>query len=115
MLRAMQRSIVLVLLVACGGGTPKEPTITTEQQTTLCRPSVEKLVDLIARGDTGGVPLAARIRTNLLARCIDDKWGQDALDCFRRLETIEQAEGCAKYLTIPQRDGFQQAIESAAQ
>ena len=114
MLRAMHRSLVL-LLVACGGGTPKEATITKEQQTTLCRPSVEHVVDMISRGDTGGVPLAARIRTNLLARCIEDRWGQDALDCFGKIETIDQSEGCAKYLTIPQRDGFQQAIESAAQ
>lgn len=106
---------ILLLLVACGGGTPKETTLTEEQQTALCKPSVERLVDLIARGDTGGVPLAARIRTNLLARCIDDRWGAEAIACFGKVETIDQSGDCAKYLTIPQRDGFQQAIESAAQ
>lgn len=108
------RLVMMLVLVGCSS-TPKEPTITKEKQTGLCRPSVEHVVDMLARGDTGGVPLAARIRTNLLARCIDDKWGVDALDCFGKIETIEQSESCAKYLTIPQRDGFQQAIESAAQ
>ena len=103
----------LILLVACSA-TPKQPTITKEQQAAMCRPSVEHVVDMLTRGVTGGVPMAARIRTALLERCIDDKWGEDAMRCFGKLETIEQAEGCAKYLTIPQRDGFQHAIERAA-
>ena len=28
-------------------------------------------------------------------------------------ETIDKAGDCAKYLTIPQRDGFQQAVEGS--
>lgn len=110
----MMKTTILMLVVACGGGTPKEPTITKEEQLTLCRPAVEHVVDLLTRGDTAGVPMAARIRTALLDRCSGDKWGADAMTCFSKIETIDQAEGCAKYLTIPQRDGFQQAIESAA-
>ena len=107
------KTTILVFLVACSS-TPKEPTLTKEQQTTQCRPAVEHVVDMIARGDTAGVPLAARIRTALLDRCIGDNWGADATACFGRIETIEQSEGCAKYLTIPQRDGFQAAIENAS-
>lgn len=110
----MKRALLLLSLVACGSSTPKEPTLTKEQQTNLCRPSIDHLVAILLRGETGSVPLAEKIRTALLDRCVTDKWGQDAIDCFRKVELIDQSEGCAKYLTIPQRDGFQQAIEGAA-
>ncbi|HLL22639.1 MAG TPA: hypothetical protein VK427_10930, partial [Kofleriaceae bacterium] len=63
---------------------------------------------------TGSVPLADQLRGALFERCTIDKWGADATDCFQRLRRIDEAEGCAKFLTVPQRDGFQQAIESAA-
>jgi len=109
----MRLVAILVVVVACSA-TPKEPTITKEQQTTMCRPSIDHVVALLTSGETGGVPLADRIRTSLLDRCIADKWGADAIDCFGKLATIDNAGGCASYLTIPQRDGFQQAVEGAA-
>jgi hypothetical protein len=105
--------LVILMLVACSG-TPKEPTLTPKQQGDLCRPSIDHLVEIMTSGDTGNVPMAARIRTSLLERCTADKWGADAVNCFRQLQTIDKADGCAKYLTVPQRDGFQQAIEGAA-
>lgn len=104
----------VTVLAACGGGAPKEPTITKEQQAGMCRPAVDRLVALLLRGETGSVPLADRIRGALFERCTTDRWGADATDCFARLELIDQAEHCATYLTVPQRDGFQQAIEGAA-
>jgi hypothetical protein len=100
----------LLVLVACSS-TPKEPTITKEQQTKLCGPAIDRLGALIGGGDA---PLAVQIRTALLDHCVADKWGADALDCFTKLPTIDKADACAKYLTIPQRDGFQQAVEGAA-
>ena len=108
------RALVIMFLVACGSSTPKEPTITKEQQAAFCRPAVDHLVELMTSGDTGGVPMADRIRTALFDRCTIDKWGQDATDCFAKLATIDQADTCARFLTVPQRDGFQQAVEGAA-
>jgi len=108
------RLVALVLVLVACSSTPKQPTLTTEQQTASCRPSIDHVVELLTSGETGGVPMAERIRTSLLDRCIADKWGADAVDCFGKLATIDHAEGCAKYLTIPQRDGFQQAVEGAA-
>lgn len=107
------RLVALALLVACSS-TPKEPTITKEQQAAMCRPAIDHLVALMTSGETGGVPMADRIRSALFERCTVDKWGADATQCFAQLASIDQAQTCAKYLTIPQRDGFQQAIEGAA-
>ena len=107
------RSAWLVFVVACSS-TPKEPTITKEQQAGWCRPAVDHLIELLTSSDTSGVGMADRIRTALFDKCTVDKWGKDATDCFGKLETIDKAADCAKYLTVPQRDGFQQAIEGAA-
>lgn len=109
----MRLVTALALLVACSR-TPKEPTITKEQQEGMCRPAIDHLVELLTSEQTGGVPMADRIRNALFERCTADKWGADATTCFAKLATIDQAEGCARYLTVPQRDGFQQAIEGAA-
>ena len=107
------RLVIVLALVACSS-TPKEPTITKEQQEGMCRPAIERIVELLTSRDTGGVPMAQRIRTALLERCNADKWGADATQCFAKLATIDDAERCASFLTVPQRDGFQQAIEGAA-
>jgi hypothetical protein len=107
------RAVVAVVLVACSS-TPKEPTITKEQQAGWCRPSVDHLIELLTSSDTGGVGMADRIRTALFEKCTVDKWGKDATDCFAKIATIDKAADCAKYLTVPQRDGFQQAIEGSA-
>ena len=104
--------LVVVFLFACSS-TPKEPTIPKEKQEANCRPPVGHLVELVTAGETGSVPMAEKLRTALFDRCVADLWGADALQCFQTLETIDKADGCAKYLTIPQRDGFQQAIEGA--
>lgn len=80
----------------------------------MCRPAVQHLVDLVTSGETGGVPMAEQLRTALLDHCTVDKWGGDAITCFQNLAAIDKADTCAKYLTVPQRDGFQQAIEGAA-
>lgn len=107
------KRLVLLAFVACSS-TPKEPTLTKEQQQDLCRPATDHLVELLTSEDTGGVPMADRLRTALFEHCSTDRWGADAVQCFRALQTIDKADGCAKYLTVPQRDGFQQAIEGAA-
>ncbi|MBA3501913.1 MAG: hypothetical protein M4D80_12225 [Myxococcota bacterium] len=99
-----------LVLVACSS-TPKEPTITKEQQTGMCKPAIDRLGALIGGGDA---PLAQQIRGALMDRCMNDKWGLDATDCFTKLPTIDKAADCAKYLTVPQRDGFQQAVEGTA-
>jgi hypothetical protein len=107
-------TLIVILLAGCPASTtPKEPTITKEQQTNDCQPPVNNLVGILMRGETANVPMADKLRSALLERCIADLWGKDAMDCFGKLQTIDQAEGCAKYLTVPQRDGFQQAIENA--
>ena len=98
-----------LVLTACSS-TPKEATITKEQQTAACRPAIGRLRALIGGGDA---PIAQQIRGALMDRCVADKWGADATSCFTQLPTIDKAADCAKYLTIPQRDGFQQAIEGA--
>ncbi len=107
------RLALAFVLVACGGATPKEPTIDKAQQAKLCRSTSDHLVLLITGDQTGGVPTADRLRTNLLAECTDRLWSSEAMDCFTKLATIDKADTCAPYLTVPQRDGFQQAIESA--
>ena len=108
------RAMLLVMLVACGAGAPKEQTLSKEQQAKNCRVAVDHLVELMTSGDTGGVPMADRIRTALFDRCTVDKWGVDATQCFATISTIDKAETCARFLTVPQRDGFQQAVEGAA-
>jgi hypothetical protein len=105
--------VIFIALVACSS-TPKEPTLTKEQQQTLCRPATDHLVELLTGEQTGGVPMADRLRAALFDRCSADRWGADATRCFQTLPSIDKADGCAKYLTVPQRDGFQQAIEGAA-
>jgi hypothetical protein len=107
------KHLLLVLVVGCSS-TPKEPVIPKEKYEQMCRPSVQHLVDLITTGETGGVALADKIRTALFDRCVNDKWGPDAITCFEHLATIDKASTCAQYLTVPQRDGFQQAIEEAS-
>jgi hypothetical protein len=106
--------LIALVLVACSSTPPKDTTLTIEQAQKLCRPSTDHLVELLTGRSTGGVPMADRLRTALYDRCANDRWGADAIDCFRALQTVEAADGCAKYLTVPQRDGFQQAIEGAA-
>lgn len=101
--------LAFAFLVTCSS-TPKEPTITKEKQTANCGPAIDRLGALIGGGDA---PFAQQLRGALLDRCISDKWGVDAIDCFTKLPTIDKAADCAKYLTIPQRDGFQAAIEGA--
>ena len=107
------RLVIAILLVGCSS-TPKQETLTKEQQSVNCRPAIDHLVAIMLRGETGSVPLAEQLRTALFDRCTNDTWGADATTCFQRIKLIDQAEGCAKYLTIPQRDAFQQAIESVA-
>jgi hypothetical protein len=102
--------LVIVLVLAACSSTPKEPTITKEQQTAMCSPAIDRMGALVGGGDA---PLAQQIRGALMERCMLDKWGADATTCFAKLPTIDKAADCAKYLTIPQRDGFQQAVESA--
>ncbi|MBA3391520.1 MAG: hypothetical protein H0T89_02695 [Deltaproteobacteria bacterium] len=107
------RLALAFVLVACGGATPKESTLDKAQQEKLCRGSADHLVLLITGDQTGGVPTADRLRTGLLEQCVTRKWSIEAMDCFTILETIDKADTCAPYLTVPQRDGFQQAIETA--
>ena len=108
------KCLALVFLVGCSS-TPKDPVIPKEKYEQMCRPSVQHLVDLMTSGETGGVALAEKIRVALFDRCVNEKWGQDAITCFEQLAAIDKASTCAQYLTVPQRDGFQQAIEGAAQ
>lgn len=107
------RLVIAILLVGCSS-TPKQETVTKEEQTASCRPAIDHLVAIMLRGQGGSVPLAEQLRTALFDRCTSDQWGADATTCFQRIKLIDQAGDCAKYLTIPQRDGFQQAIESVA-
>lgn len=103
--------LALVTFAACAS-TPKKAT--KQQQAKMCRPAIDHLVQLMTNGQTGSVPMAEQIRAALFERCAVDQWGGDAAQCFATIATIETAESCARYLTIPQRDGFQQAIEGAA-
>jgi len=106
-------SLALVLVLgACAAG-PKEPTITREQQAQRCRTTTDQLVLLVAGGAHGGIPQAAELHAALLERCTTDRWSFDAQDCFGTLTSIDGADHCATLLTVPQRDGFEQAIETS--
>ena len=107
------RVLIAILLAGCSS-TPKQETMTKEELTANCRPAIDHLVAIMLRGETGSVPLAEQLRSALFERCTIDKWSGDATTCFQRIKLIDQAGDCAKYLTIPQRDAFQQAIESVA-
>ncbi len=39
----------------------------------------------------------------LRTRCADDKWSDEARNCFGSVETDAEVEGCAKHLTDAQR------------
>lgn len=106
---------LLILLVACG----RPPTAANEPKpdTSKCPNVADQMVSFLSKGkETGGEPFMEaqdRIRRLVLTRCRDDAWGLEAQQCFLGLASIEQANDCATFLTIDQREALAQGIDEA--
>jgi len=104
------RRVVLAILVACGGRQPAEPT-TTPAGKAACEDMATHVVGVLEPGGADRDAVQA-ITAAVRERCVDDKWTQDAQQCFRGITAIADTEKCATLLTVDQRDAFQRALEA---
>lgn len=71
--------------------------------------SFTRFVD-VGSGGSDDVPFE-RIKEAVLARCIEDLWGERALSCMRDAKTSHDTFQCWNVeLTVPQRDAVTQAL-----
>ncbi len=111
-MRAMTRFAVLLLMAAaCGGGTPKTatgpgvgsaevPDPIPKTKGPDCAIVADRLAT-VAHADTPDRQDEAR--NMLRTRCAEDKWSDEARNCFSTVETDDEIDGCHKLLTDAQR------------
>ncbi|HEY4178144.1 MAG TPA: hypothetical protein VGM90_14960 [Kofleriaceae bacterium] len=97
MLRSLS-IIACLCAIACGKGAPPEPAVTC--------PTVEQLIH--GRNLT---PQGRGAYTIAVQRCVDDRWGQDAVRCIRAAKNVDDEDHCyAMLLSKSQRDGLATAL-----
>ncbi len=111
----MRVLVCIVLFVACGGGTkrpvetpgggqnaPGGPTADPIPSTPgpACSVVAEKLA-IVALSDQADAQ--GQMRTHVKTRCTDDKWSDEARNCFATVENDQEIEGCKDKLTAEQR------------
>jgi hypothetical protein len=109
-------ALVLVLVVGCGGAqkpkslaaAPNEnATQTSEPIPMTAGPDCAIVADRLATVAHAETPdRQAEARDMLRTRCTDDKWSDDARNCFATVENDAEIEGCASKLTAAQRSAL---------
>jgi len=112
-MRAMTRfAMLLVVVAACGGGAPKSSTgpgvggggETADPIPKTKGPDCAIVADKLATVAHADTPdRQAEARDKLRTRCADDKWSDDARNCFATVENEDEIEGCSKHLSDAQR------------
>jgi hypothetical protein len=105
--------LLIVAVAACGGGTSKSATApgvtgagsdVADPIPTTKGPDCAIVADRLATVAHADTPdRQAEARDMLRTRCADDKWNDEARNCFGSVETDAEVEGCAKHLTDAQR------------
>lgn len=108
--RAMTRLALLVVLAACGGGAAKTatgPVGNGEPADPIPKtkgPDCAVVADRLATVAHADTPdRQGEARDKLRQHCTEDKWSDEARNCFATVETDEEIDGCAKLLTGAQR------------
>lgn len=102
--------LATLFLVGCASKPPPDP-VTTPAGPVPCEAMAAHLLEVMG----GSGELGEALRASLRGTCVDTRWSQDAVSCFRALTRVQDADQCASKLTIDQRDGFSRAIDTAVQ
>jgi hypothetical protein len=106
----MKRTVVLLILAACGGGDP-------------CKDAVANMVDSSmndgSERKTVGKEQMAKAKeavTGALAEvCRHDKWSAETTDCLKAATDFKSAHACEQKMTEGQQHAASKAIETALQ
>src|SRR5688572_30545293 len=106
--------VLVAVLAACGGSAPKSATgpgvgnaETADPIPKTKGPDCAVVADRLATVAHADAPDRQGARDKLRMRCTDDKWSDEARNCFATVETDAEVEGCTKLLTEPQRGQLQ--------
>ena len=112
------RSILVLAIMACSGGQPKDPAFTPAGPKP-CEQMADHVVGVMQPKDENGKPVdpnqetADAITRVLIERCTKDGWTQDAQKCFLAIQTIAEADKCAPLLSVEQRNHADEAMAAA--
>ncbi|CAN5115867.1 hypothetical protein BH11MYX1_BH11MYX1_30430 [soil metagenome] len=101
----MQRLLLSVALVACGGGStaPTAPSNVAQPAAdpAPCEDASTNAVKFLDKD----MP-ADKVKGVMMQHCTGDKWSVDTRKCLLTAKSLEELDGCAKQLTPEQQAGF---------
>ncbi|MCW5803178.1 MAG: hypothetical protein KIT31_12400 [Deltaproteobacteria bacterium] len=111
--------VAITLAPACPSGPTSrpEPVASPRACEKMADHLIEVMLDGIEQKPGGDAPSRGKQETaDALTRmfiqiCVDTKWSVEAQTCFGGVAKLEDTNGCAEYLTVPQRDAAGKAIE----
>lgn len=114
----MKRVIFVFAIAACGGGSKAPTTGPTGTGPAPVPPASQ--CDLTARHMTDAVfawkepPPTSKetVFSTLQSHCNDDKWSQEAMDCFQKVTDEASSAPCAEKLTKEQQEKVMNAMMS---
>jgi hypothetical protein len=111
----MRLFALLVLVVACGGS-PKQttPPLAPDPIPKTAGPDCAVVADKLSIVVHADKPdEQAMAKGNLKARCMDDKWSDEARSCFATVESEAEIEGCRSHLDDKQKAGLAKHVPVA--
>ena len=110
-MRRMRLFALFAFVVACGGSpkpkTPPSPPPAPDPIPATAGPACSVVADKLAIVIHADKPDAqAGAKAELKARCTDEKWSDEARNCFATVDTDDELEGCKQHLSAESRAKF---------
>jgi hypothetical protein len=106
----MRHSIVLFLLVACGGSNKPAPTVDPAPPATSSLLDCTKVADHVSGTVANKTPPArvapAAVHDMVMTRCQTDAWSDETKHCLFAIKAISEGRACASGMTDVQRDAI---------
>ncbi len=105
------RSLILVVLVACGGGSP--PARKPAPAGASCAAAADGMVGILpfSKDPKVAAEAADELRKLIIGRCDADQWSPEARRCFKDMKTADDANVCGTLLTDDQQAALVKAQE----
>jgi hypothetical protein len=115
MLRAMQRTWVLVVILGCGGGSKQAATMPAPPAPThTCEKAADHMLDMMPATEKSSPDNLKALKDEIVAHCTDDKWSADVITCIDGAAKPEDIGKCDELLTPAQRSSLAKDSDDAA-